>query len=30
MAYIIRDSNIDSDNIPRIYINISIYLNFKG
>ena len=30
MAYIIRNSNIDLDNISRIYINISINLNSKG
>jgi hypothetical protein len=30
MAYIIRNSNIDPDNIPRIYINVSINLNSKG
>jgi hypothetical protein len=30
MACIIRDSNIDPDNIPRIYINASVNLNSKG
>jgi hypothetical protein len=30
MAYIIRDSNINPDNISRIYINASINLNSKG
>jgi hypothetical protein len=30
MAYIIKYSNIDLDNISRIYINISINLNSKG
>jgi hypothetical protein len=30
MAYIIRDSNIDLDNIPKICINTSINLNSKG
>jgi hypothetical protein len=30
MAYIIRYSNINLNNIPRIYINISINLNSKG
>jgi hypothetical protein len=30
MAYIIRYSNIDLDNIPRIYININVNLNSKG
>jgi hypothetical protein len=30
IAYIIRDSNIDLDNIPRICINVSINLNSKG
>jgi hypothetical protein len=30
MAYIIKDSNINLDNIPKIYINISINLNSKG
>jgi hypothetical protein len=29
MAYTIRDSNIDLNNIPRIYINININLNSK-
>jgi len=29
MAYTIRDSNIDPDNILKIYINISVYLNSK-
>jgi hypothetical protein len=30
MAYIIRNSNVNPDNILRIYINISINLNSKG
>jgi hypothetical protein len=30
MAYIIRDFNIDLNNILKIYINISINLNSKG
>jgi hypothetical protein len=30
MAYIIRDSNINPNNIPKIYINISVNLNSKG
>jgi hypothetical protein len=30
MAYIIRYSNVDPDNIPRICINVSVNLNSKG
>jgi len=30
MAYTIKDSNVDLNNIPRVYINISVYLNSKG
>jgi hypothetical protein len=30
IAYIIRYSNVDPDDIPRIYINVSVNLNSKG